>query len=110
MGATDDSDDEARHVGIAFAVTCGAGAATALGAAVVFVPSLVQYAKRKTLAGGLGLAAGVMVYVSLVEIAVKSQIAFQDSGMSHEQAYMYATLSFFGGVLLMQVSYISFCG
>jgi ZIP family zinc transporter len=96
-------NDDGSNVKIAFAVTIGAGAATALGAAVVFVPSLVRYAQRKTLAGSLGLSAGVMMYVSFVEIFQKSRRSFVDSGMEENVAYSYATVSFFGGVIFMMV-------
>lgn len=40
----------------------------------------VKLASKRFLAGSLGLAAGVMLYVSLVEIFVKSQIAFEAHG------------------------------
>jgi ZIP family zinc transporter len=42
------------NVGIAFALVTGAGMCTALGAAIVFSPTLVKYASRKTLAAALG--------------------------------------------------------
>jgi zinc transporter, ZIP family len=95
---------ESHHVGIALLLVLGAGAATALGAAVVFVPSLVQYANRKTLAAALGLSAGVMTYVSFVEILRKSVTSFGKDGLPDDDAYVCATLCFFGGVLLMVVS------
>jgi ZIP family zinc transporter len=101
--AVENDDDDRTNVGIAFAVTIGAGASTALGAAVVFFPSLVRYAQRKTLAGSLGLSAGVMMYVSFVEIFQKSRNSFVDSGLEDNIAYSYATLSFFGGVVFMMV-------
>ncbi|CAM9523184.1 unnamed protein product [Laminaria digitata] len=40
-----------------------------------------------------------MLYVSLVEIFVKSQIAFAAHGFSDADAYMYATISLFGGIV-----------
>lgn len=52
------------NVGVAFALVIGAGLATALGASVVFFPSLVKLASRRVLASGLGFSAGVMIYVS----------------------------------------------
>lgn len=42
----------------------------------------VRLASKRFLAGALGVAAGVMFYVSLVEIFVKSQIAFSNAGFS----------------------------
>lgn len=42
----------------------------------------VKLASKRFLAGSLGLAAGVMLYVSLVEIFAKSRLAFSRSGYS----------------------------
>jgi len=89
------------NVGVAFALVCGAGAATALGASVVFFPSLVKLASRRVLAAALGVSAGVMTYVSFVEIFNKSLGSFIDAGHTEERAYLYATLCFFGGVVAM---------
>lgn len=91
------------NVGIAFALTAGAGAATALGAAVVFFPRLVKLASRRTLAAALGLSAGVMTYVSFVEIFAKSKNSFLLAGYPENMAYVYASVCFFGGVVLMVV-------
>ena len=90
-----------ENLGVAFALVIGAGLATAAGAAVVFVPRWVKLAGRKTLAGALGLSAGVMTYVSFVEIFQKSVDAFEDAGKDADTAQIFATLCFFGGVILM---------
>lgn len=89
------------NVGIAFALVCGAGMSTAIGAAIVFSPTLVKYASRKTLAAALGLSAGVMMYVSFVEILQKSTLSFVDAGHPEDDAYIYSTGCFFAGVILM---------
>jgi ZIP family zinc transporter len=94
---------EDENVGIAFGLVIGAGAATGIGAAVVFVPALVRLASRKTLAAALGLSAGVMTYVSFVEIFAKSTGAFEDAGYNEDDAYIYGTSCFFAGVVLMVV-------
>ena len=91
------------NVGLALALTFAAGAATAVGACVVFVPRLVKLASRRTLAAALALSAGVMTYVSFVEIMSLSLQKFQTTGYSEQLAYAYATLSFFGGVVFMMV-------
>jgi zinc transporter ZupT len=91
------------NVGLAFGLTIAAGAATAVGAAVVFVPRLVKLASRRTLAGALALSAGVMTYVSFVEILGKSRLKFLEAGYADNVSYMYATVCFFGGVVLMTV-------
>ena len=88
---------------VAFLITALAGAATALGASVVFFPSLVKLASRRVLAGALGFSAGVMTYVSFVEIFQKSVGAFEEAEFEENMAYIYATVSFFGGVVVMKV-------
>lgn len=93
-----------ENVGIAFGVVAAAGLSTAIGSSVVFFPSLVQYANRKTLASGLGLSAGVMTYVSFVEIFQKSVDSFIEAEFLEKQAYFSATLCFFAGIILMVVS------
>lgn len=96
-------EDDDPNVGVAFALVVGAGAATALGAAVVFFPRLVKLASRRVLAGSLGLSAGVMMYVSFVEILQKAVISFLKAGHTPKNAYLYATLTFFGGVVTMML-------
>jgi ZIP family zinc transporter len=91
------------NVGLAMGLTVAAGAATAVGAAVVFVPRLVKLASRRMLAGALGLSAGVMTYVSFVEIFSKSRTKFVEAGYPDDLAYAYATACFFGGVVFMTV-------
>jgi len=85
----------------ALLLVAGAGASTGIGAAVVFIPSLVKLASRRVLAASLGFSAGVMTYVSFVEIFVKSIDSFEAAGHAPNRAYTYATLCFFGGVLTM---------
>ncbi|KAL7526505.1 hypothetical protein ACHAWF_001798 [Thalassiosira exigua] len=91
------------NVGVAMGLVCAAGAATGLGSTVVFFPALVKRASRRVLASSLGLSAGVMIYVSFVEIFVKSIGGFVDAGFDENRAYLYSTLSLFGGVLLIKI-------
>jgi len=92
------------NVGAAIGIVCGAGAATGIGSAVVFFPSLVKLASRRVLAGSLGLSAGVMIYVSFVEIFAKSVSEFaMVDGVDEDLGYIYATLSFFGGAAFMMM-------
>jgi ZIP family zinc transporter len=51
-----------------------------------------------------------MTYVSFVEIFQKSVVGFEDAGIDEDRAYIYATLCFFGGVVLMVVSAMYHCG
>ena len=59
-----------HDLAVAFGVTAAAGMATLVGGMVVFVPQLYS---PKVLAACLALAAGVMVYVSFVEIFFKGK-------------------------------------
>jgi len=68
---------------------------------VVFFPRLVKLANRTVLAASLGLSAGVMTYIALVDIYGKAVGGFEDAGHSEGDAFIYATLSFFGGCFLM---------
>jgi zinc transporter, ZIP family len=106
--STSSSSNNNDNVGIAFALVIGAGAATGIGASVVFVPSLVRLASRRTLAAALGLSAGVMTYVSFVEIYKKSATAFQDAGHDEDQASILASVCFFAGVVFMMVRWRAF--
>merc|ERR1711935_786665 len=81
----------------------GAGASTGIGAAVVFIPSLVKLASRRVLASSLGFSAGVMTFVSFVEIFFKSNGSFVAAGIKPKTAFTYATLCFFGGVVTMMI-------
>jgi zinc transporter, ZIP family len=98
---------DTRTVYIAFALVFGAGMATAIGASVViFLPKLVTnhtVMNRYVLASSLGISAGVMIYVSMIEIFQKSRIAFIDAGYAENIAYVYATSCFFAGVVIMMV-------
>ena len=97
------SSNQNENVGVALALVFGAGASTGIGAAVVFIPSLVKIASRRVLASSLGFSAGVMTYVSFIEIFNKSADSFENAGHPPDKAYIYATLCFFGGVLAMLV-------
>ena len=85
------------NVEMAFLLVFCAGMATVLGAALVFNERFVAYANKRFLAGCLSFAAGVMMYVSFVEIFAKSQLAYKEAGYSERSATLYATLTFFFG-------------
>ena len=70
----------------------------------MFFPSLVKMASRRVLAAGLGFAAGVMIYVSFVEIFFQSVTGFTQQGYSTFAAYGFAVICFFCGVASMVVS------
>lgn len=80
----------------AFSLTLFAGLSTAIGSAIAF------FAKKSNfsfLSWALGFSAGVMLYLSFIEIFPKS---FQSlaSELSEGWAYTVTTLSFFGGIFI----------
>lgn len=85
------------NVTIAFGACILAALATILGTAVLFK---VRKPNPRLLAFGLAFAGGAMVYVSLVEIFVKSQKAF-GAMLPDKEAYALATVAFFCGILLV---------
>ncbi|KAL7469656.1 hypothetical protein ACHAXS_014152 [Conticribra weissflogii] len=95
-------NESSGNVGVAFGLVIAAGAATALGSAVVYFPNFVKYVSPKLLAASLGLSAGVMIYISFVDIFGKSLDAFLNAGHDEDMAYLFSTLSFFGGVLMLK--------
>lgn len=85
----------------AFLVTIGAGLATLLGAALGLFAS---HTNRKFLAVSLGFSAGVMIYVSFVEIIPKSvDFLVPDVGEGLAPAVM--ATGFLGGLLGMALLY-----
>lgn len=100
-----------HNLAVGFAMTAGAGLATGLGAALVFVPGF----KNDIYLGiSLSFAAGVMIFVSFIEIFVKSLDTFiahfdrdidfntttvEDYEPSSD-AYHAAMGAFFGGIAL----------
>jgi ZIP family zinc transporter len=92
-----------ENAGVAFALVTAAGLSTTIGAAAVFFQRLVTLASKSVLAAGLGFSGGVMLYVSFVEIFVKSQDAFEQDGMDEKTAYFWATFCLFAGMLLLRL-------
>lgn len=88
---------------LGFILVCAAGLSTSIGAGVVYSVHLIKFTSKGVLASALGASAGVMIYVSFVEIFSKSLGAFEDAGHSPNASYLYATLCFFGGVIIMRL-------
>ncbi len=80
---------------LAFSLTLFAGLSTAFGAVIAF------FSKNKSytfLSIGLGFSAGVMIYVSFMEILPKSQESFASMGYSDQNAQALVFLLFFAGI------------
>ncbi|KAG2498813.1 hypothetical protein HYH03_003006 [Edaphochlamys debaryana] len=91
-----------QKLGIAFACVIGAGLASMIGAGIVFLLNFRR--SPKLLAAALGFAAGVMLYISAVDIyAGKSVGMFEDAGYEPALAFTYATICFFCGFPIIWV-------
>ncbi len=84
---------------IAFLLTLFAGLSTGIGGAIAF---FARRTNTRFLAAALGFSAGVMIYVSFVEILPKSFEALEVV-MGHETGMLAAVLGFFGGMFLIGV-------
>ncbi|KAB1441627.1 zinc transporter ZupT [Pseudodesulfovibrio senegalensis] len=90
---------ETSHVLFAFGLTLFAGLSTGIGSALAF---FARTTNTKFLSVALGFSAGVMIYVSFVEIFFKAKDALVASlgGVAGTWA---TVASFFGGVLLIAI-------
>lgn len=88
---------EPSAVLFAFMLTLLAGLATGLGSALAF---FTRQTNTRFLSLALGFSAGVMIYVSFVEIFPKARAAL-GAEMSASSAYWLAGAGFFGGILLI---------
>ncbi|MFV0350948.1 MAG: zinc transporter ZupT [Oscillospiraceae bacterium] len=86
-----------NNVLVAFGLTAIAALSTGIGSAIAF---FTRKTNTKFLAVSLGFSAGVMIYVSFVEIFVKAQTALSSS-MGLKNGTIVTVLGFFGGMLLI---------
>lgn len=84
-------------VGAAFGMTALAGLATGIGSALAF---FTRKTNTRFLAVALGFSAGVMIYVSLVEILAKARTALSAPLGTYVGSWL-AVLSFFLGIALI---------
>ena len=85
---------------VAFLLTLVAGGATSIGAALGV---LGRGTGPRFLAGGLGLSAGVMLYVSFVELLPEGARVLSGGAAPTGRGTALATLSFFLGIALIAV-------
>ncbi len=83
----------------AFGLTLFAGLSTGVGSLIAL---LTRKTNHRFLALALGFSAGVMVYVSFVEIFAKARHMLSGA-LGDAQGYIYATSAFFGGILLIGI-------
>lgn len=83
---------------LAFLLTLVAGGATSIGAALGV---LGKGTSAKTLAGGLGLSAGVMLYVSFMELLPEGTMILSGGETATPSGTAWAVLAFFLGIALI---------
>lgn len=88
---------EQGNILFAFALTVFAGLSTGVGSALAFY---TKQTNEKFLSAALGFSAGIMIYVSFMEIMPKAREALENVYGASE-GYLYMTLAFFGGVALI---------
>ena len=87
------------NVLFAFLLTLLAGLSTGIGSAIAF---LSHSTNRKFLSVSLGFSAGVMIYVSLVEILAKAQESLT-AELGTRLGSWITVVSFFGGMLVIAI-------
>lgn len=85
------------QVTIAFLITLFAGLATGIGSCIAF---FAKKTNTKFLAISLGFSAGVMIYVSMIDIFPKAQIALISS-MGEQNGKWLTAIAFFGGIAVI---------
>jgi zinc transporter, ZIP family len=91
---------EAHPILFAFALTLFAGLSTGIGSLLAF---FTKHTNTKFLSIALGFSAGIMIYVSFVEILVKAQESFLGILQNESMAAIYTTIAFFSGIFLILV-------
>lgn len=86
-----------KNILLAFGLTLFAGLSTGVGSLIAF--SAKAYSK-KFLSAALGFSAGVMIYVSLVEIFVKARDSLEVA-LGLRPGYWLTVGAFFGGIALI---------
>jgi len=81
----------------AFMLTMLAGLATGIGSLLAF---LSKKTSKRFLAVALGFSAGVMIYVSMIEIFVKAKDSLV-AAVGPTRGYWYTTIAFFCGMFLI---------
>jgi len=81
----------------AFGLTLFAGLSTGIGSLMAFY---VKKTNKKFLSGALGFSAGVMIYVSMIEIFVKARASLEVV-LGPAKGYYVTTIAFFAGIAVM---------
>ena len=90
---------DASVILFAFGLTLFAGLSTGIGSALAF---FAKKTNTRFLSAALGFSAGVMIYVSMIEIFVKAKDSLTEA-LGATRGYWITTASFFGGILLISL-------
>ncbi len=82
---------------LAFGLTLIAGLATGIGSLIAF---LAKHTDSRFLSASLGLSAGVMIYVSFMELMPES-VSLLSELYTERTSYIYMLLSFFSGIAII---------
>lgn len=88
------------NVLLAFFLTLLAGLSTGIGSCIAF---LCRHTNRKFLSVSLGFSAGVMIYVSMIEIFFKAQVALT-AELGIKFGNWATVISFFVGMLIIALT------
>lgn len=83
----------------AFGLTLFAGLSTGIGSVLAF---FAKKTNTRFLSLALGFSAGVMIYVSMIEIFVKARDALEGA-LGAGPGYWWTTIAFFAGILIIAV-------
>lgn len=81
----------------AFGLTVFAGLATGVGSALAF---FAKKTNTRFLSAALGFSAGVMIYVSMIEIFLKAKDSLS-AALGDTKGYWLTTIAFFGGIAII---------
>jgi len=90
---------EANNVWFAFGLTLFAGLATGVGSAIAF---FAKKTNTRFLSVALGFSAGVMIYVSMIEIFFKARDSLA-AMYGDTRGYWYTTIAFFAGMAFIGI-------
>ena len=90
---------EVNNILLAFAFTLFAGLSTGIGSAIAF---FAKSTNTRFLSISLGFSAGVMIYVSLIEIFSKAKESLVLS-LGETQGYWITVIAFFGGMFVIAI-------
>nr|WP_263282468.1 zinc transporter ZupT [Schnuerera sp. xch1] len=88
---------DTSNVLLAFGLTLFAGLSTGIGSALAFY---TKQTNKKFLSAALGFSAGVMIYVSFVEIFAEAKASLAVT-YGQTQGYWITTIAFFGGMAII---------